>query len=88
MGDLSSQLSNNGRCFRYDARFDRWYDLAAMNGPIKDFVLVAVGHKLYAIAGQDENKVMHTMECFDIAKNEWEFKCPLDRHVYGHAGSV
>jgi hypothetical protein len=55
---------------------------AAMNEPRKDFVLVAVDHKLYAIAGQDENKVMYTMECFDIAKNEWEFKCPLDRHLY------
>jgi hypothetical protein len=86
--DSSQNEIATARCFRYDARFDRWYDLAAMNEPRKDFVLVAVDHKLYAIAGQDENKVMYTMECFDIAKNEWEFKCPLDRHLYGHAGSV
>ncbi|KAK3086770.1 hypothetical protein FSP39_023089 [Pinctada imbricata] len=76
------------RCFRYDPRFDRWFELAPMNEPRKDFVLVAIEKKLYAIAGQDENKVMHTIECYDIVRNEWEMKCPLTRHVFRHAGTV
>jgi hypothetical protein len=45
--DCSQNEIATARCFRYDARFDRWYDLAAMNEPRKDFVLVAVGYKLY-----------------------------------------
>ena len=70
------------RCFRYDPRFDTWFESAPMNEPRKDFVLVALNKKLYAIAGQDENKVMLSVECYDITNNEWEMKCPLTRHVY------
>ena len=76
------------RCFRYDPRFDTWFEIAPMNEPREDFVLVALNKKLYAIAGQDENKVMLSVECYDITNNEWEMKCPLTRHVYGHAGTV
>ena len=76
------------RCFRYDPRFDTWFEIAPMNEPRTDFVLVALNKKLYAIAGQDENKVMLSVECYDITNIEWEMKCPLTRHVYGHAGTV
>ena len=76
------------RFFRYDPRFDTWFEIAPMNEPRKDFVLVALNKKLYTIAGQDENKVMLSVECYDITNNEWEMKCPLTRHVYGHAGTV
>nr|XP_022339071.1 kelch-like protein 13 [Crassostrea virginica] len=87
-GAGSSTDIATARCFRYDPRFDTWFELASMNEPRKDFVMLALGTKLFAIAGQDENKVMHTVECYDIMTNEWEMKQPLSRHVYGHAGCV
>ncbi|XP_048765786.1 kelch-like protein 26 [Ostrea edulis] len=87
-GAGSSTDIATARCFRYDPRFDTWFELASMNEPRKDFVMLALDSKLYAIAGQDENKVMHTVECYDITTNEWEMKQPLSRHVYGHAGCV
>lgn len=87
-GAGSSTDIATARCFRYDPRFDTWFELASMNEPRKDFVLLALGTKLYAIAGQDENKVMHTVECYDIMSNEWGMRQPLSRHVYGHAGCV
>ena len=76
------------RCFRYDPRFDSWYELTSMNEARKDFVLLAHEGKLYAVAGQDENLVMCTMEAFDIATNEWEVKASMNHSVYGHAGTV
>ena len=76
------------RCFRYDPRFDSWYELASMNEARKDFTLKAYKNCLYAIAGQDENMVMCTVECFSIVKNDWETKSSLNNAVYGHAGSV
>ena len=74
------------RCFRYDPRFDSWFELASMNESRKDFVMVAHNNCLYAIAGQDENLVMCTVECFSIANNDWECKGSLNHAVYGHAG--
>jgi len=76
------------RCFRYDPRFDTWYELTSMNEARKDFVLLAHEGKLYAIAGQDENLVMCTVEMFDIACNEWEVRSSMNHSVYGHAGAV
>lgn len=76
------------RCFRYDPRFDTWFELPSMNEARKDFVMVAHNKCLYAIAGQDENMVMCTMECFSIAKNDWECCQSLTHAVYTHAGTV
>lgn len=76
------------RCFRYDPRFDSWFELTSMNEARKDFSLIGMDKKIYAIAGQDENVVMCTMECFNISNNEWQLKSPLNHSVYGHAGAV
>ena len=50
--------------------------------------MVALQNKLFAIAGQDENMVMCTVECFSIAKNDWESRTSVDYCVYGHAAAV
>lgn len=76
------------RGFRYDPRFDSWYEMASMNEARKDFAMVSYHKKLYAIAGQDENMVMCTTECFSIAKNDWETCLALNHAVYGHAATV
>ena len=76
------------RCFRYDPRFDSWYELASMNEARKDFVMVAHNNMLYAIAGQDENLVMCTLEVFSIAKNDWESRSSLNHAVYGLSGAI
>ncbi|KAK6184999.1 hypothetical protein SNE40_007331 [Patella caerulea] len=76
------------RCFRYDPRFDSWYETTSMNESRKDFVIVALDGCLYAIAGQDENMVMCTVERFSITRNEWDMKASLNHSVYGHAGCV
>ena len=43
-----------------------------MNESRKDFVVVALNGKLYAVGGQDENMVMCTVECYTVATEEWE----------------
>ena len=74
------------RCFRYDPRFDAWHELPPMDEARKDFVLVGHKNNLFAIAGQDENVMMSTVEMFSIASNDWEIRTPLGMAVYGHAG--
>ncbi|XP_074645691.1 kelch-like protein 9 [Tubulanus polymorphus] len=78
------------RCFRYDPRFDTWYELASMNEARKDFSLVALnsGNALLAIAGQDENMVMCSMEYFSISSNDWGMRSSLPHATYGHAATV
>ena len=76
------------RCFRYDPRFDSWYEMSSMNEARKDFCMVALGDRLYAVAGQDENMVMCTVECFSVRSNEWEMCLSLGHAVYGHAATV
>ena len=76
------------RCFRYDPRFDSWFEIASMNEARKDFVLLESNNCLYAIGGQDENMVMCTVECFSIEKNDWEMCLSLSHAVYSHAGAV
>ena len=75
------------RCFRYDPRFDVWYELASMNEARKDFGLVAVDMNLYAVAGQDESTVMCTVEGYSIGNNEWNACTPFPHTLYGHAAA-
>ena len=76
------------RCFRYDPRFDSWFELASMLEARKDFVVVALDMRLYAVGGQDENMVMCTVECFLVERNEWEMRASISNSCYGHAGAV
>ncbi|XP_069113518.1 kelch-like protein 26 [Argopecten irradians] len=90
-GKYDNQASNEiatARCFRYDPRFDTWYELASMIEPRRDFALVGLEGHIYAIGGQDENKMMNTVECYSVAQNEWDRKCSLHEQVYGHAAAV
>lgn len=75
------------RCFRYDPRFDTWFELTSMNEARKDFALVANNGCLYAIAGQDENLTMCTMECFHIDGNDWELKASMFSCLYSHVAA-
>lgn len=65
------------RCHRYDPRFDVWFELMSMNEARKDFAMAAFDGHLYAVAGQDENIVMHTAERFSITENEWRSMSPI-----------
>ncbi|CAL1533269.1 unnamed protein product [Lymnaea stagnalis] len=76
------------RCFRYDPRFDSWYELTSMNEARKDFVVVAYNGKIYAVGGQDENMVMCTVECYTVATEEWDLCASISHSCYGHAGAL
>ncbi|GFO30458.1 kelch-like protein 26 [Plakobranchus ocellatus] len=76
------------RCFRYDPRFDSWYELASMNEARKDFVVVAYDGKIYAVGGQDENMVMCTVEYYTVASEDWEMCASISHSCYGHAGAL
>ena len=74
------------RCFRYDPRFDSWFELTSMNEARKDFVMVTNDNRLFAIGGQDENMVTCSVEVYSIEKDEWEVRATLGNAVYAHAG--
>ena len=90
-GKYDSNENNDiatARCFRYDPRFDSWFELASMNEARKDFAMVAFNHALYVVAGQDENMVMFSVERFTIANNEWTSCSTLPNAVYGHSAAI
>lgn len=90
-GKYDSNENNDiatARCFRYDPRFDTWFELSAMNEARQDFALVAFNNSLYAVAGQDENMVIYTVERFNINDNEWVMCSNIASAIYGHAGTL
>lgn len=90
-GKYDSNENNDiatARCFRYDPRFDTWFELSAMNEARQDFVIVPFNSSLYAIAGQDENMVMYTVEQFNISNNEWVMCSNIASAIYGHSGAL
>lgn len=89
-GKYDSNVHNEiatARCFRYDPRFDTWFELASMTEARKDFVMLSIGKCLYAIGGQDENILISSVECFQVARNEWESRTPLSNALYCGAGA-
>ena len=45
----------------------------------KDFVLIAHQNNLFAIAGQDENTMMNSVEMFSVSTGDWENRSPLGK---------
>ena len=77
------------QCYRFDPRFEDWFQLPDMKTPRRDFVLVAFNKDLYAIGGQNENVRMRTMERFSIRTCEWEMcSTSLPEPVCGHSGAL
>ncbi|XP_078699883.1 kelch-like protein 9 [Branchiostoma floridae x Branchiostoma belcheri] len=74
--------------FRYDPRFDEWLRLATMKEDRACFCLLALGGHLYAIAGQNKNGNLRTVERYSPLTDEWDYvaRMPLERSH--HAGTV
>ncbi|XP_048882458.1 kelch-like protein 32 isoform X1 [Brienomyrus brachyistius] len=74
---------------RYDPRRDTWVDVAPMKACREHFVLVSLGHFLYAAGGRNElGQVLPTVERYCPKKNKWTFVQAFDRSLSCHAGCV
>ncbi|XP_033903362.3 kelch-like protein 22 [Acipenser ruthenus] len=76
------------RCWRYDPRHDRWFQIQSMQQQHADHCVCALGGYLYTIGGRDYHNELKVVERYDPQTNTWEFVDPLKQEVYAHAGAV
>ncbi|KAK1156375.1 kelch-like protein 22 [Acipenser oxyrinchus oxyrinchus] len=76
------------RCWRYDPRHDRWFQIQSMQQQHADHCVCALGEYLYTIGGRDYHNELKVVERYDPQTNTWEFVDPLKQEVYAHAGAV
>ncbi|XP_072034674.1 kelch repeat and BTB domain-containing protein 8-like [Amphiura filiformis] len=67
--------------FRYNHIRRRWAEVAPMLQGRADFGLVHLNGCLYAIGGMNDWEILKSVECYDIAKDEWHFIDPMPRDV-------
>ncbi|XP_063769091.1 kelch-like protein 22 isoform X1 [Pseudophryne corroboree] len=76
------------RCWRYDPRHNRWFQIQSMQQPRADLSVCVLGEFLYAVAGRDYHDELKEVERYDPYTNSWEYVAPLQKQVHAHAGSA
>ncbi|XP_059749821.1 kelch-like protein 22 isoform X4 [Balaenoptera ricei] len=76
------------RCWRYDPRHNRWFQIQSLQQEHADLCVCVVGKYIYAVAGRDYHNDLTTVERYDPATNSWAYVAPLKREVYAHAGAT
>ncbi|XP_069475984.1 kelch-like protein 22 [Ambystoma mexicanum] len=76
------------RCWRYDPRHNKWFQIQSMQQEHADLSVCAVGEYLYAVGGRDYREELKVVERYDPRTNTWSYVAPLEREVYAHAGAA
>uniref|UniRef100_A0A8C9IZ60 Kelch-like protein 22 n=1 Tax=Piliocolobus tephrosceles TaxID=591936 RepID=A0A8C9IZ60_9PRIM len=76
------------RCWRYDPRHNRWFQIQSLQQEHADLSVCVVGRYIYAVAGRDYHNDLNAVERYDPATNCWAYVAPLKREVYAHAGAT
>ncbi|MEE6504280.1 hypothetical protein FKM82_005120 [Ascaphus truei] len=67
------------RCWRYDPRHNRWFQIQSMQQPHADLSVCVMGGYLYAVAGRDYHDELKEVERYDPRTNSWECVAPLQK---------
>ncbi|KAF6081579.1 kelch like family member 22 [Phyllostomus discolor] len=76
------------RCWRYDPRHNRWFQIQSLQQEHADLCVCVVGGYIYAVAGRDYHNDLNAVERYDPTINSWAYVAPLKREVYAHAGAT
>ncbi|KAM4809836.1 kelch-like protein 22 [Rhinophrynus dorsalis] len=76
------------RCWRYDPRHNRWFQIQSMQQPRADLSVCVLEGLLYAVAGRDYHDELKEVERYDPFTNSWEYVAPLHKQVHAHAGAA
>lgn len=76
------------RCWRYDPRHNRWFQIQSMQQPRADLSVCVLGKFIYAVAGRDYHEELKGVERYDPYTNTWEYVASLQKQVHAHAGSA
>lgn len=76
------------RCWRYDPRHNKWFQIQSMQQEHADLSVCAVGEYLYAVGGRDYREELKVVERYDPRTNTWTYVAPLEKEVYAHAGAA
>ncbi|XP_061458952.1 kelch-like protein 22 isoform X2 [Rhineura floridana] len=75
------------RCWRYDPRHNRWFQIQPLQQEHADLCICVVGEHIYAVAGRDYHEDLRVVERYDPQTDTWEYVAPLRKEVYAHAGA-
>ncbi|XP_028566070.1 kelch-like protein 22 isoform X1 [Podarcis muralis] len=75
------------RCWRYDPRHNRWFQIQSLQREHADLCVCVVGEYIYAVGGRDYHEELREVERYDPKTNTWEYVAPLRKEVYAHAGA-
>ena len=67
--------------YRYNHIRGRWVEVAPMLQGRADFGFVHLNGCLYVIGGMNDWEILKSVECYEIAKDEWHFIDPMPRDV-------
>nr|CAB3260019.1 kelch-like protein 5 [Phallusia mammillata] len=73
---------------RYNARTNRWNQIAHMTGRRLQFGVAVLDDKLYVVGGRDGLKTVNTVECFNSRTKTWSVMPPVGTHRHGLAVAV
>ncbi|XP_008630322.1 kelch-like protein 22 [Corvus cornix cornix] len=76
------------RCWRYDPRHNRWFQIQSLQQEHADLSVCVVDNYIYAVAGRDYHEDLREVERYDPKTNTWEYVTPLKKEVYAHAGAA
>ncbi|KAG8455865.1 hypothetical protein GDO86_001888 [Hymenochirus boettgeri] len=76
------------RCWRYDPRHNRWFQIQSMQQPRADLSVCVLGGLLYAVAGRDYHNELKEVERYDPFTNTWKYIAPLQKQVHAHAAAA
>ncbi|XP_069613410.1 kelch-like protein 22 [Ranitomeya imitator] len=74
------------RCWRYDPRHNRWFQMQSMQQARADLSVCVLGKFIYAIAGRDYHEELKEVERYDPCTNTWKYVASLQKQVHAHAG--
>ncbi|XP_025930820.1 kelch-like protein 22 isoform X2 [Apteryx rowi] len=69
------------RCWRYDPRHNRWFQIRSLQQEHADLSVCVVGDYIYAVAGRDYHEDLREVERYDPKSNTWEYVTPLKKEV-------
>jgi kelch-like protein 9/13 len=74
--------------YRYDPRFNTWFQVASMTDRRSYFFACALDKQVYAIGGKNRDGAISTAEVYDANKNEWKCIRSMPAVYHAHAGTM
>lgn len=83
----SKSKDSSNQFYSFDPDTNEWSSLPSMQKSRSVFSLVALDHKIYAVAGKNSQGSLASVECYDTRNNAWSYVSHTYTGLFGHAGT-